>query len=123
MPTTDDDIEEIEDNDDDEDLEDVDDDDVEGALSTVGEEEDAVEESLEALRDRRPAAARRASEEGDTDDIMSLTSERLDPSKIPLPERVDPLKDRQEFVCSRCHLVKSRSQLADKDRMLCRDCV
>lgn len=28
-----------------------------------------------------------------------------------------------EFVCKSCYLVKHRSQLADKKRMLCRDCV
>ena len=27
-----------------------------------------------------------------------------------------------EFVCKRCFLVKHRSQLKDKKRMLCRDC-
>ncbi|MGH2674067.1 MAG: DUF4193 family protein [Actinomycetota bacterium] len=27
-----------------------------------------------------------------------------------------------EFVCKNCYLVKHRSQLADKKRMLCRDC-
>jgi Domain of unknown function (DUF4193) len=125
VPTTDDEVEELE-NEDDEDLDDVDDDDedVDEALSLVEEEDDSVEESLEALRDRRPSAVRRASDdEDDDDDIMSLTSEKVDPSKIPLPDRVDPLKDQKEFVCSRCHLVKSRSQLADKERMLCRDCV
>ncbi|MBN2114346.1 MAG: DUF4193 family protein [Acidimicrobiia bacterium] len=28
-----------------------------------------------------------------------------------------------EFVCSKCFLVKRRTQLADKRRMLCRDCI
>ena len=41
----------------------------------------------------------------------------------PLPARVIPLKDRQEFVCNRCRLVKARVQLADSERGLCRDCV
>jgi hypothetical protein len=27
-----------------------------------------------------------------------------------------------EFTCRNCYLVKHRSQLADKKRMLCRDC-
>jgi hypothetical protein len=27
-----------------------------------------------------------------------------------------------EFTCRKCYLVKHRSQLADKRRMLCRDC-
>src|SRR5919205_471417 len=38
-----------------------------------------------------------------------------------LPSTVVPIKDRQEFVCSNCHLVKARSQLADPARGLCRD--
>ena len=37
-------------------------------------------------------------------------------------ERVLP-KQPDEFVCRSCFLVKHPSQLADKDRMLCRDCV
>jgi hypothetical protein len=41
----------------------------------------------------------------------------------PLPSVVVPIKDRQEFVCSNCHLVKARVQLADAARGLCRDCV
>jgi hypothetical protein len=28
-----------------------------------------------------------------------------------------------EFVCSKCFLVKRTTQLADKRRKLCRDCV
>jgi hypothetical protein len=28
----------------------------------------------------------------------------------------------QEFVCSACHLVRSRTQLADPARLVCRDC-
>jgi len=28
-----------------------------------------------------------------------------------------------EFVCKSCYLVKHRSQLADKRKMFCRDCV
>jgi len=27
-----------------------------------------------------------------------------------------------EFICKKCYLVKHRSQLKDKARMLCRDC-
>jgi hypothetical protein len=32
-------------------------------------------------------------------------------------------KQPGEFVCRSCFLVKSESQLADRKRMLCRDCV
>ena len=37
-------------------------------------------------------------------------------------ERVLP-KQPDEFVCRSCFLVKHPSQLADKKKMLCRDCV
>ena len=37
-------------------------------------------------------------------------------------ERVLP-KQPGEFVCRSCFLVKHRNQLADKKKMLCRDCV
>jgi Domain of unknown function (DUF4193) len=40
-----------------------------------------------------------------------------------LAGRVVPIKDRREFVCNRCHLVKAKTQLADSERVLCRDCV
>jgi hypothetical protein len=32
-------------------------------------------------------------------------------------------KQPGEFVCQSCFLVKHQSQLADKERQLCRDCV
>ena len=32
-------------------------------------------------------------------------------------------KQPGEFVCRSCFLVKSQTQLADKKRLLCRDCV
>jgi hypothetical protein len=32
-------------------------------------------------------------------------------------------KQPGEFVCRSCFLVKSRTQLADKKHLLCRDCV
>jgi len=38
------------------------------------------------------------------------------------PLRVLP-KQPGEFVCQYCFLVKHRSQLADPDAKLCRDCV
>lgn len=87
------------------------------------DDDDSDETSLDELLSQRTAARRGAEESEDTDDIMALTSERQNPAGEPLPSRVIPVKDRKEFVCSNCHLVKSRSQLADADRILCRDCV
>jgi hypothetical protein len=84
-----------------------------------GGSEDASLEELLAQR----AARRPADEPEDPDDIMTLSSEAKTPIKEPLPSRVIPIRDREEFVCNRCHLVKRKSQLADPERMLCRDCV
>jgi hypothetical protein len=58
-------------------------------------------------------------EETEDDSVLSLGRE----------ERVETLavkvvpQQPTEFVCKSCFLVKHRSQLADKKRMFCRDCV
>ncbi len=91
------------------------------------EEEDGDASLDEILADR--GSAKRSAVTGDADDdededlMAVLAPDRDLPMLGPLPERVDPIKDRQEFVCNRCHLVKLKSQLADADRGLCRDCV
>ena len=107
-----------------EDLEDVDDEeeveeDGEAAPAPAREGEPAgeVESSLEELiakkEDRKPA------EEEEDDDAM-LAVER-DERLEPLAVKVVPPQPT-EFVCKRCHLVKHRSQLKDRAKMLCRDC-
>jgi hypothetical protein len=88
----------------------------------AGEEETSETSSLDQLLAQRAAARRGTDEADDEDDIMALASERDVPVAEPVA-RVLPLKERQEFVCARCHLVKARSQLADANRGLCRDCV
>jgi hypothetical protein len=66
---------------------------------TRAEEEEAAEEEEEAA-------------------VATLTrDERLEPAE----SRVVPMQ-ATEFMCKRCFLVKHRSQLADKKKMLCRDC-
>lgn len=73
-----------------------------------------VESSLEELLAKREAAA-----EEEEESLLDLSPE----------ERVEALNVRatppqpNEFVCSNCHLVKNDSQLADRKRKLCRDCV
>ena len=77
-----------------------------------GEVESSLEEIL-AKREPRPAE-----EEEEDDSLLTLgRDERLEPLAV----KVVPPTDK-EFVCKNCHLVKHRSQLADKERMLCRDC-
>jgi hypothetical protein len=78
--------------------------------------------SLDELLAQR-AASRRSSDEDDDEEILALVSERDEPVRDSINPRVIPIKDRQEFVCERCHLVKAKSQLADPQRGLCRDCV
>lgn len=87
------------------------------------EEDEAA--SLEDLVARRAAALGRGEEvEDDPEELIELrppsAAIRADD---PLPTKVVPIRARREFVCNRCHLVKARSQLADGDRGLCRDCV
>jgi hypothetical protein len=108
---------------DDEELDgDEDDDDL--PLAATDDEDEDEESSLEELLAQRAAARRGTDETEDEDELMGLASE---PDTIaplePIPARVIPLKDRQEFVCNRCRLVKARVQLADAERGLCRDCV
>lgn len=89
-------------------------------------EEESDEESLEELLEGRASSTRRGTDESeDEDDIMALATERDEPAaQIDLPpSKLTPVKDHQEFVCNRCHLVKARVQLADEERGLCRDCV
>lgn len=105
-----------------EDLEDIDDDEEGDLPSDDEDEEDGDEDALEEILAQRPGA-RRAEEDQDEDDIMSLVPEPELPKNVdPPPAKLTPVK-AHEFVCNSCRLVKKRSQLADKDRMLCRDCV
>ncbi len=118
--------EEKEELEDEEDLEELDEDpeEVEAKLALAGDDDEGDESSLDELLTQRAAARRGTDDSEDEDDIMSLASEKEpDVMKEVIPARVIPVKDRQEFVCKRCHLVKLRAQLADEDRVLCRDCV
>jgi hypothetical protein len=73
-------------------------------------------ESIEELIVKKEARA--AQEDDEDDSVLSLTrEERLEPLAV----KVVPPQPT-EFVCKNCYLVKHRSQLKDKTRMLCRDC-
>jgi len=123
----------VDDDDDDDDVADVDD-----------EEEDEVEEILTAS----PSAVVERSGEGedeeeeeepDDEDVEAsldvILKERLVVEDEPEDEEATDQEDKtegnervlpkqpDEFVCRSCFLVKHPSQLADKKKMLCRDCV
>ena len=77
---------------------------------------DDVEEPLDVLLKERTAAATLEDDEEEVEEEEVDTDERGDgPAKI-LPRRPG------EFLCTSCFLVLPRNQLADRKRMLCRDC-
>jgi len=80
-----------------EDLEQLSDDDVEASLDEILKERLVVEDEPE-------------------DDEVVDEADRGEVERV-LPKQPD------EFVCSSCFLVKHPSQLADKKKKLCRDCV
>ncbi|MGD0943907.1 MAG: DUF4193 family protein [Acidimicrobiales bacterium] len=84
----------------DEDDDDLDDDDVEASLDVILKERLVVVDDDEDEEEEAPDSEDRG--EGAL--------------------RVLP-KQPGEFVCRSCFLVKSQTQLADKKRFLCRDCV
>ncbi len=83
------------------------------------EEGEAGDASLEEILTKKPEE-RPAPEEEDDDDTM-LAIGREEPVET-LAVKVVPPDPAKEFTCRKCHLVKLRSQLADKKRMYCRDC-
>jgi hypothetical protein len=84
---------------DEEDEEEPDDEDVEASLDTILKERLVVEEP---------------EDDEDTPEPEDRTADGV--------ERVLP-KQPGEFVCRSCFLVKHPNQLADRKKMLCRDCV
>ena len=72
-------------------------------------------ESIEDLLVKKEA---RDGEEEEDDSLVSQSrEERLEPLAV----KVVPPQPT-EFICKNCYLVKHRSQLKDKAKMLCRDC-
>lgn len=78
----------------------LDDDDVEASLDVILKERLVVED-----------------DDDEDEDEPADAEDRSDGNLRVLP------KQPGEFVCQSCFLVKSESQLADRKRMLCRDCV
>jgi hypothetical protein len=76
-------------------------------------DEEDVEASLDVILKERLVVV---DDEPDDDEAPDVED------RSEMGERVLP-KQPDEFVCRSCFLVKHPSQLADKDRMLCRDCV
>ena len=80
------------------------------------EEESVSETSLEDL------LARRADDKGVEEEAESvLDLARGEERAETLAIKVLP-QQSNEFTCRNCFLVKHKSQLADKKKMICRDC-
>ena len=74
-------------------------------------------QDLLAKQESQDGQEEAAEEEDEVTTAASTRDERLEP----LDARVIPMQ-ATEFMCKNCYLVKHRSQLADKRKMLCRDC-
>lgn len=79
-------------------------------------------ENVESIQDllAKQETAEGAEETAEEDEVVTPASTR-DERLEPLDARVVPMQET-EFMCKNCYLVKHRSQLADKRKMLCRDC-
>jgi hypothetical protein len=131
-----------------EDLEDEDplDDDVD--VVVIDDEDDEIEDEVAEILTASPASVvektgeaedEEEEEEPDDEDVEAsldvILKERLVVEDEPEDEEATDQEDRtegnervlpkqpDEFVCRSCFLVKHPSQLADKKKMLCRDCV
>ncbi|MEA2521767.1 MAG: hypothetical protein QOI81_1413 [Actinomycetota bacterium] len=77
-------------------------------------------ESIQELLVKQEARSEQAEAPDEEDETLATGTakgERLEP----VDTKVVPIQ-ATEFVCKKCYLVKHRSQLADKKKMLCRDC-
>jgi hypothetical protein len=102
------------------------------------DDEEFPEELAEGEEEEPAPAAAEPPEEGEAslDELLTSRAEEAggeeeeDESVLSLDrdERIETLSVKvvpqqpTEFTCRKCYLVKHRSQLADKKRMLCRDC-
>jgi hypothetical protein len=100
-----------------------DDEDTKGTSDDEDEDDEDTEASLdEILAERAKAELVVVDDDDDDDDLLELVSDDTK-GVTPLRAKITPVKEKQEFVCARCHLVKNRAQMADPKRGLCRDCV
>ena len=79
---------------------------------------DGDAESIQELLVKQEAQAEEEEAEEEEEPVVTVTRE--EPAEA-VDSRIVPMQ-ASEFQCKRCFLVKHRSQLADKKKMLCRDC-
>ncbi len=88
-------------------------------VAAVDDEDDlTLDQDVELALDEVLAETMRLTTEPDDDeDGPPEVEDKTDPAESVLPKQDD------EFRCKRCRLLKKMSQLADRERTLCRDCV
>ncbi|MDH2414195.1 DUF4193 domain-containing protein [Nocardioides sp. CER19] len=84
--------------------------------------EEERDESLEELKSRRKDKDSGRVDEDEVEAAEAFELPGADLSHVDLAIEVKPAA-ADEFTCRSCFLVHHRSQLADADRMICRDCV
>jgi len=78
------------------------------------------DEDVESIQDLLVKQEARAEEAEETEEsVLTLTRDDLRDESLAV--KVVP-PQANEFTCRNCYLVKHRSQLKDKAKMLCRDC-
>jgi Domain of unknown function (DUF4193) len=88
----------------------------EPAPAAAAEPAEETPASLDEILTARPEEA--GGEDEDEESVLAFDrDERIETLSV----KVVP-QQPTEFTCRKCYLVKHRSQLADKKRMLCRDC-
>lgn len=85
-------------------------------------DESAVETSLEEFLQRKERRASSRSEDVDDEEaLLEAMEEREGRAGESLTVKVVP-EQPDEFTCRRCFLVKHRTQLKNRSKMLCADC-
>lgn len=85
-------------------------------------DEEAVGTDLEEFLQRKERRAQVRPEDPDEEEaLLEAMEEREGRGTETLTVKVVP-EQPTEFTCQRCFLVKHRSQLKDKKRVLCNDC-
>ena len=80
----------------------------------------ARSESIQDILAKQEATETAKETAEEDDEVVPLDLARDDRAE-PIDTKIVPMQET-EFMCKRCYLVKHRSQLADKKKMLCRDC-
>ena len=102
-----------------EELEDIEPTEADLAEATVPPEPAAGD--VESIQDLLVKQEAREEEDEAEDDEAALASMPKEERLEAIDSRVVPMQPT-EFMCKNCFLVKHRSQLKDKAKMLCRDC-